>query len=222
VNFQRLASTQGYALLVGIVVIAAVAVVIVSGGVSLGSDDDEDALALAETPSTTASDASADVESDGDSAASTQADDNAPADDGPGASAAAASAALERDQPFQFGDLRIAVTDLRLSRIVSEGSDEQAAIEQFASVSLTVRNTGLIPNALGDALQLVDDQGRLFTASGEASAAVARRSADQADALETILQPGITTDLIVVFEVPEEVEGLRLRITGGYIDVSLE
>ena len=221
-NFQRLASTQGYALLVGIVVIAAAAVVIVSGGVSLGSDDDEDPLALAETSSTTESDASADVGSDDDSAASTQAADIAPAADGAAASAAAASAALERDQPFQFGDLRIAVTDLRLSRIVSEGSDEQAAIEQFASVSLTARNTGLIPSSLRDSLQLVDDQGRLFTASDEATAAVARRSTERADALVTVLQPGITTDLIVVFEVPEEVEGLQLRVTGGYVDVSLE
>jgi len=222
VNFQRLASTQGYALLVGIVVIAAVIVVIVSGGVNLGSDDDGDPLAIPEAPTTAAADGSADVQSDDGLAASAQENDSADAGDASDADAAGALATQLRDQPFQFGDLRIAVTDLRLSRIVSEGSDEQEALERFASVSLTVRNTGLIPSSLRDSLQLVDDQGRLFTASDEATAAVARRSTERADALVTVLQPGITTDLIVVFEVPEEVEGLQLRVTGGYVDVSLE
>ena len=141
-NLQRLASTQGYALLVGIVVVAAVIVVIVSGGVSLGSDNDGDPLAIPDVPAATAADESPAVESDAGSSASAQANDSADAGDVAGLDAATSSAALRFDQPFQFGDLRIAVTDFGTSQIVSEGSDEQEALEQFASVRLTVRNTG--------------------------------------------------------------------------------
>ena len=35
------------------------------------------------------------------------------------------------------------------------------------------------------------------------------------------LQPGLTVDLVLVFDVPEDAEGLLLRVGGGFVDVAL-
>lgn len=212
VNLRRLSSTQLYALAVGIIVVVVVIFLIASGGVSLGGGDDEDVLAL---PPAAAELADEEAGED-DDASSVQ---SAPAD---GGAIPAPLSGLVRDEPFQFGDLRLIITDLRLSNVVSEGRDEVTAIERFASVRLTVRNSGRAPLSLADALQLLDDEGRLFRPNAAASAAAALRSDGVGDALSVALQPGITTELIVVFEVPNGAEGFRLRVSGGFVDVELD
>ncbi len=198
----------------GVVVIAAVVILVVTGGIDLGSDDEEDPLALADAPTTVEEDERTDSQASTD-AASAAAGSVSAVD-------ASSTMPYRINQPFQYGDLRILITELLLSESVSEGSDELEAIEQFASVSVTVRNTGATPRSLRDSLQLIDGDERLFTASGEATAAAARRAVGRGDGLETVLQPGISTDLVVVFEVPEGVEEFRLRVSGGYVYVSLE
>ena len=134
----------------------------------------------------------------------------------------AALTSIRLDQAFLFGDLRVVVTDLQLSTMVSEGRDTVAAIEQFASVLLTVRNTGTRPVSLAGALLLIDERGRTFTPNVMATAAVALRNESRFDALTFELQPSIATNLVVVFDVPEEVLGLRLRLLGGFVDVDLD
>jgi hypothetical protein len=185
---------------VGIVVIVVVIFLIASGGVDLGSSDDDGGVL----------------------GASEQGEDedagDADADDSP----AAASGAARQDEAFQFGDLRLAVTDLRLSTLVSEGRDTVEAIEQFATVLLTVRNTSDAPVSLGGRLLLLDGRGRIFSPDAEATAAVALRDESRRDGLVVVLQPGLETDLVVVFQVPDLAENLRLRLSGGYVDVELD
>ena len=200
----RLSSTTLFALFVGVVVIVVIAFLVVGGGVDLGtSDDNEGALGASEQVQ---EDASGAVSSD-------EATSEAPLSTG---------SASQQDVAFQFGDLLLAVTDIRVSRLVSEGVDEVEAIERFATVLLTVRNTGDAPLSLNEQLQLLDDQGRAFSPDAEATAAVAVRDGSANDALVARLQPDLEIELVVVFQVPEGAENFRLRVRGGYVDVVLE
>ncbi len=198
----RLSGTSLFAIFVGIVVIVVVIFLIASGGVDLGSSDDDGGVLGA-------IEQAADEDEDA---------GDADADDSP----AVASGAARQDEAFQFGDLRLAVTDLRLSTLVSEGRDTVEAIEQFATVLLTVRNTSDAPVSLGGRLLLLDGRGRIFSPDAEATAAVALRDESRRDGLVVALQPGLETDLVVVFQVPELAENLRLRLSGGYVDVELD
>ncbi len=82
--------------------------------------------------------------------------------------------------------------------------------------------TGGEPLSLDGGLQLVDASGRVFTPNPVATAAAAGRIDDREDALAIRLQPGITADLIVVFDVPNDAEDFRLRLRGGFVDVTLD
>ena len=194
----RLSGTSLFAIFVGIVVIVVVIFLIASGGVDLGSSDDDGGV-LGATEQ---------VEDDGDAAA----------DDG----SVLLSGAAQQDEAFQFGELRLAVTDIRLSTIVSEGRDTVEAIEQFATVLLTVRNSSDGPVSLADRLLLLDGQGRIFSPDAEATAAVSLRDESRRDGLVVDLQPGLETELVVVFQVPEQAENFRLRFSGGFVDVELD
>ena len=207
-NLRRLSTVQLYAFLVAAAVVAVLLFLIVSGRLDLGGNEDEDPLALPEAAATA-------VAEDGDAAA--------PLDTSAAAgSLPAAGGSLRLDQPFQFGDLRVALTDLRLSGTVAEGTDELAAVERFATVLLTVRNTGRAPRSLAQALQLVDADDRLFTPNATATAAAAQRDDARQDALTATLQPGLTVDLLVVFDVSADAGPFRLRLLGGFVDVTLD
>lgn len=211
----KFSSTQLYALIVGVVVIAVIAFLIANGTFELGSGDDDSDDALAQT--------SEQAQVEGSSSEQSQSQPAADADDAGGESTAAPAVGLQpMDSAFQFGDLRIIVTDVRLSDLVGEEGDETLALERFARVRLSARNTGRAPFTLAETLVLVDGLGRRYTPNATATANAARIDNDRSDALAQDLQPGITTDLVVVFDVPEEAEDFRLRIEGGYVEVELD
>ncbi len=87
---------------------------------------------------------------------------------------------------------------------------------------MTVRNDSEASVSLAGRLQLLDVQGRIFSPDAEATAAVALRDESRRDGLVVDLQPGLETDLVVVFQVPEQDERFRLRLSGGYVDVELD
>ena len=182
-------------------VVAVIAFLVASGGISLDSDGEADPLALSD-------------------AAPEEADGGAlPPEEQP---AQRPGVARSLDEPFQFGDLRVLVSDLQRSAGVGAGGEEVRALGEFALVTLTVRNTGAAPLRLADRLRLLDSAGRTFTPDGAATAVAAGRAEDRADALAVEIQPGHTVDLLVVFDVAADAEGLRLRLSGGFIEVPLD
>ena len=197
---RRLSVIQLYALLVVVAVVAVGVFLVATGAFDLDGDD-------------TDNNPSAETAAVADAAAA--ADDAGTA---PGPQTLTASL----EEPFQFGDLLITVTRLRLSDSVSEGRDELVAAARFASVNLRVQNAGTGPLSLAGALQLVDGLGRVYTPNPAASAAVAVRDDSPADALAVALQPGIEVEMIVVFDLPDDAEDLRLRIRAGFLDVVLD
>ncbi|PZC49459.1 MAG: protein of unknown function (DUF4352) [Chloroflexi bacterium] len=206
-------STQIYALIVGVVVIGVVVFLISNGTFELGGSDDESNDALAQTT------AQAEAEAEDQAEAAAAADDQSDED---GEAAPPAAGLQPMDSAFQFGDLRTIVTDVRLTDLVGEEGDETLALERFARVRLSARNTGLEPFSLEGTLILIDSRERRFTPNGEATENSARIDPDRGSALSLDLQPGITTDLVVVFDVPEEAENFRLRIVGGFVEVELD
>ena len=195
----RLSPTQKYALVVGIVAILVIAFLIINGTFQFGDD-----------------------QGPGDDSAPqeqvTAADDE---DDGE-APAPAVAGRQPMHRAFQFGDLRVIVTGLTVTDLVGQEGAESEALERFAMVHLSVRNTGTSPRTLDGALGLVDATGRSFTPNRLATENAGIAHPDHVDALMQLLQPGIITQMVVVFDVPHDAYGLRLRIEGGYVDVELE
>ena len=205
---RKFSSTQLYALVVGIAVIAILGFLVANGTFEFGSDDagGESLSEAVEQADEEPSDA-----------------DGAEAEAEDGDVEAAPSVGLQAmDTAFQFGDLRVIVTDIRLPDRVGEEGDETLALERFARVRLSARNTGLDAFTLDGALALIDGMGRRFTPNGVATENAARIDLSLGSALTQDLQPGITIDLVVVFDVPEEAEDFRLRISGGFAEVALD
>lgn len=196
----RLSPTQKYALVVGLVAIAAIAFLIVNGTFQFGDDHDPGDDIIPQEEEMAAG------EGDG------ELDGVAPA----------AAGRQPMHRAFQFGDLRVIVTGLTVTDLVGQEGAESEALERFAMVHLSVRNTGTSPIALDGALGLVDANGRSFTPNRLASENAGIAHPTHVDALVQVLQPSIITQLVVVFDVPHDAYGLRLRIEGGYAEVELE
>jgi hypothetical protein len=208
---RTMSGMQLFAVFVAIVVVVVFVFLLTSDQLSFNSDEDDGVLG----PDTSEVQSSAD-----------EPDASVDLDGADGADTSSATGGLAtqvaQDQAFQFGDLRLAVTDIIVSTIVSEGRDSIEAIERFATVFVTARNTGLTPLSLAGNLILIDGAGRQFTPNLAATVATAFRDDSRQDALSFDLQPGLDSDLLVVFDIPEESENFRLRIAGGFVDVILE
>ena len=221
-NFGSMSLTQRYALIVGVVVIAVVVFLIANGTFEIGgggdgSDDGNgDSLALDQS-----TDQGADA-SDGERWERGEAVVSADGGTGVEGEVVGPTGLLVMNQAFQFGDLRMAVTEIRLGDRVGPENGEVEALERFATVHLSARSTGLAALELAGRLLLVDAQGRGFEPNAVATAAAERATADRVNALTVALQPGITTDLIVVFDIAEEANDFRLRISDGFVEVALE
>jgi hypothetical protein len=209
VNLGGLRTTQAFALLVAAVVVAVLVFLFATG--RFESDDDEDPLAL-ETETS-------EQEQGGDGDASAG-DGGESAAEGEGV-AVVASGGVALEEAFQVGDLRLLITESRRGSLVGENRDNVNALGQFVVISLTARNTGATPVLLGERVSLLDAARRSYSPVPEASATAALRDPVLEDALAVELQPGLTVDLVVVFDVPEGADGLLLRVVGGFVDVAL-
>ena len=184
-----------FALFVGAVVVVVVVFLFATG--QFESGDDEDPLALSSEGASAVADA---VSGRADSAGSL----------------------VALAEAFQVGDLRLLVTERRFGSQVGENRDGVNAQGRFVVIALTARNVGVDPIMLGDRVQLFDDLGRSYSPVPEASATAAMRNPEREDGLAVELQPGLTVDFVLVFDVPEEAKGLRLRMGGGFADVDLD
>lgn len=210
-NLKLLRSTQGFALFVGVVVVVVLVFLFATG--RFESDDDDDPLALPD-------DQTSEQESGGDDGDS-QADAEGDGGSTDGAEGGPIGDLVALDETFQVGDLRLRITDSRFGGLVGENRDNVDAQGRFVIISITARNAGADPIALEDRVRLLDASGRSYSPVPEASATAAQRDPELADALAVELQPGLTVDLVLVFDVPEDAEGLLLRVGGGFVDVAI-
>ncbi len=196
----RLTSTQKYALVVGVVVIAVIAFLVVNGTFQFGGGHDPGDDIIPSEEEMAAGDDAGDLEG----------------------AAPPASGRQPMHRAFQFGDLRVIVTGLTVTDMVGQEGSESEALERFAMVHFSARNTGASPITLDGALGLSDANGRRFSPNRLATENAGIAHPTHVDALMQDLQPGIITQLVVVFDIPNDAYGLRLRIEGGYAEVDLE
>ena len=110
------------------------------------------------------------------------------------------------------GDIAFTVTKIRCDvRTVGDGSARERAHGSFCLASVAATNIGDRARVVATADQrLVDGEGNRFATDGSAEAHVAG-----GDWLVRALNPGATTKGTLVFDVPEGVEPVEIRLSGG-------
>lgn len=134
-----------------------------------------------------------------------------------------AAAGAPRDGPVRLGEAgRAGAVDYVVDEVsypvaVPGGS----AVERFGRVRLRAINRGSSPVRFdADAIRIVASDGRNFAPDEELSASAAV-VLDGALAPPTMLQPGLATTLIVIFQLPNDAGGLTLRLHGAWVDFAL-
>lgn len=91
----------------------------------------------------------------------------------------------------------------------------------FLLVHLTVTNNGKEPRSLAAAdFGLIDGQGRRYSVDSEATE-LASGQLSKSRLLDVVIQPGLSKDSVVVFDIPGDAGGLSFRLFQGYLDVDL-
>ena len=95
------------------------------------------------------------------------------------------------------------------------------AVERFGRVRLRAVNRGASPLRFdADSVRIAASDGRSFAPDEELSASAAA-ALDGALAPPTMLQPGLASTLILIFQLPNDAGGLSLRLYGAWVDFSL-
>lgn len=87
---------------------------------------------------------------------------------------------------------------------------------QFLILRMQVHNGSNSTRTISTSgMVVIDEQGREFAQSAEGQTALAMSGDQTAEFLMSQIQPGLTKNISVVFDVPPEAKDLKLRITGG-------
>lgn len=133
----------------------------------------------------------------------------------------AAQVRQETGRAFQFGDVVYGVSGLERRDGPGTANTLRGPYGKFVVLSVSVQNHGNAPIQFSPSdFALVDGKGRLFSPDREATRAYAAENRREA-LVELVLQPGLSADGVLVFDVPPDATGLALRIQKGYLDVSL-
>ena len=144
---------------------------------------------------------------------------NAPATPSPVIGGQLGSASLGR--AVGYGDWGYLVSSVEHLDKITNDSKVLVPGGSYAVVHLTVTNNGKEPRSLSAAdFALVDDQGRRYSVESDAT------SMDSAalglpNLLSVAVQPGLSKNSVIVFDVPKDARGLTLRLYQGYLDVNL-
>ena len=129
---------------------------------------------------------------------------------------------LPLNNPFNFGSIQYTIEKVELATELKSGTNDISTTGSYVLVFLTVLDEGSAPLTLNpDDFTLIDNQGRTFTLNQEATK-IAALSNNKNNILTESLQPGLSQDGIIVFEVPANTSGFSLRLSNGYVQVGLE
>ncbi|MBI4289519.1 MAG: DUF4352 domain-containing protein [Chloroflexi bacterium] len=125
-------------------------------------------------------------------------------------------------RPFTFGNGLYTVDKTGRA---SEFTDRTTSVKPsgtFLLVFLSVANRGREPLTFSPSdFTLYDREGRKFTALREATKLAASLN-EKRDVFGEALQPGLSMEAIIVFDIPKDAAGLSLRLSYGYLDVNLD
>jgi len=124
-------------------------------------------------------------------------------------------------KPFAYGDVVYTVGSVSRVTEVTNGTTSFKAAGIFIEIPLTLANSSRTPIAFAAAdFSLRDSQSRVFSLH-EGATALASAASGKTDLFAEGLQPGLEIDTVLVFDVPDKASGLGLRISAGFMDVTL-
>lgn len=110
----------------------------------------------------------------------------------------------------------IAVIDVNTTDNIGNDFSNEKAQGQFVVVKLAISNGQKDAITVdSNSFKLMDDKDREFSASTEGMTAL-QMSNGNAKGFLTTVNPGIVTDVTFVFDVPKDVQGLKLKARGGF------
>ena len=128
---------------------------------------------------------------------------------------------FQLNKPFTFGNAQYTITKIELVSELQSGTTTVTTTGSYLLVFLTVLDEGTEPLTLnpGD-FTIIDNKGRTFTLNQEATR-IAALSNKKSNILTESLQPGLSQEGIIAFEVPANTSGIALRLSNGYVQVNL-
>lgn len=146
----------------------------------------------------------------------------------------AVSSSASSDNDIQEGEIKtvtvngekitVAMVDSKLYSIsavekvsaIKGGFSDTQADGRFLIVRLRVQNASKEPGTVSTSLlKLIDNQDREFTKSDQGQAALGMSGDKTAKLFRGALNPGITQEIPVVFDVPDDAKGFKLKIPAG-------
>ncbi|WP_207652685.1 DUF4352 domain-containing protein [Desulfosporosinus sp. FKA] len=114
-------------------------------------------------------------------------------------------------------NVKITVTGFQTAATVGTNEYSTAKAQGvFKIVKLTITNNQKDAITVdSNSFKLVDDQGREFTDSTEAQTALMTSDSSNQNFFLKQINPGITVSGLVVFDVPKDAKGFKLKATGG-------
>lgn len=87
----------------------------------------------------------------------------------------------------------------------------------YEIVYVTLRNNDKESRyADSNMFKLMDDQGRSFVVSTEATSAYSIANSNQYDLFLKQANPGLEIDGVLIFDIPKDAKGLKLEVSGGF------
>jgi hypothetical protein len=127
----------------------------------------------------------------------------------------------QADRPFAYGSVLYSIGNTSRVEEVRQSGVSFKASGIFLLINVELTNQGREPVALHPSdFVLHDSLGREFSVH-QAAAKTAAAVYDKADIFTAALQPGLTVEGVLIFDVPKQATGLVLRISKGYLDVKL-
>jgi hypothetical protein len=130
-------------------------------------------------------------------------------------------AGFQLGKQFTYGDAVYTVNRTGNVAEINSSSGKSIAAGIYILVYLTVTDQAAVPLELGPAdFALVDSSGHLFTVDQKATGA-ASESDGLKDILTDSLQPGLSRQGVLAFDVPKDATEFSLRLYSGYVSVGL-
>ncbi len=127
-----------------------------------------------------------------------------------------AKAIAKVGETVQDGDIAFTATDVTAATTLGSQYTKKTAQGMFYVVSLKIENKGKETKTIDSSMiTLTDSQGRTFDRSidGQTAKGMAR---GKVDLFLQQVQPGLSVNGDIVFDIPKDAAGLKLLVKGGY------
>ena len=131
------------------------------------------------------------------------------------------AAEFQLNKPFTFGSAQYTITKIDLINELKSGTTTTTTTGSYVLVFLAVLDEGMTPLTLNPSdFTLIDNKGRIFTLNQEATR-IASVSNGKGNLLTESLQPGLSKEGVLTFDVPKDASGFSMRLSNGYVNVNL-